>query len=71
MWIFKPGILISALSVAFLSASSEQILKKDEVLICVRWQWSGHPYEGRVICKEWVKKDCSQRLYKEICKLGS
>ena len=70
MWIFKPGILISALSVAILTASSETPLKKDEVLVCVRWQWISTAIEGKVACLEWAKKDCSNRLYPEICKKG-
>lgn len=43
---------------------------KKEILVCIRWQWSGPPFEGKVTCIEWVKKDCSNRLYPEICKLG-
>jgi hypothetical protein len=45
-------------------------LKKDEVWVCVRWQWAATPSEGRVNCVEWAKKDCSNRLYPEICKRG-
>jgi hypothetical protein len=45
-------------------------LKKDEVLICIRWKWSNTPQEGKVNCVEWAKKDCSNRLYPEICKKG-
>jgi len=41
---------------------------KDETLKCVRWGWTGDVYERKVYCLEWVKKDCSQRLHKEICK---
>ena len=44
--------------------------KKDEVLVCVRWQWRGAPFEGKVSCIEWAKKDCSNRMYPELCKLG-
>ena len=35
---------------------------------CVRWTWSGDVYGRKVTCVEWRKKDCSNRLYKEICK---
>jgi hypothetical protein len=53
--------------------SSEQTsngLKKDEVWLCVRWKWTGAPLEGKTNCVEWAKKDCSNRLYPEICKRG-
>ena len=78
MWILKPRGIAATLLVLTLTASvsiqseaeDPNKLKKDEVMICQRWQWSGPAYEGRVVCIEWVKKDCSQRLYKEICKLG-
>jgi hypothetical protein len=56
-------ILLSTMVVA-----SEE--KKDEVLVCVRWQWRGAPFEGKVSCIEWAKKDCSNRMYPELCKLG-
>ena len=46
-------------------------LKKDEVWVCDRWQWVGDPIDNRVVCISWVKKDCSNRLYKEICKMGN
>ena len=51
-----------------LSVSAEKT-KKDETLKCVRWRWTGDVYERKVYCIEWVKKDCSNRLHKEICKL--
>jgi len=70
MWIFKPSILISVLAVVVLTASSDQGLKKDEAQICVKWQWAHTALEGKVICVEWAKKDCSNRLYPEICKRG-
>lgn len=34
---------------------------------CVKWTWQGDVYERKVYCLEWVKKDCSKRLHKEIC----
>jgi hypothetical protein len=49
---------------------SSDALKKDEVLICIRWKWSNTPQENKVNCIEWSRRDCSNRLYKEICKLG-
>ena len=45
-------------------------LKKDEVWLCVRWQWTGAPVDGQVTCVAWAKKDCANRLYPEICKRG-
>lgn len=79
MWILKPrGIAATLMAITLttsvdIHSSGEEPnkLKKDEILICQRWQWFGPAYEGRLVCIEWVKKDCSQRLYKEICKLGS
>jgi len=38
-----------------------------ELYRCVKWTWRGDVYERKVYCLEWVKKDCSKRLYKEIC----
>ena len=35
---------------------------------CVKWTWSGDVYSRKVTCMEWRKKDCSNRLHKEICK---
>lgn len=51
-----------------LTASSQD--KVDEIWICLRWQWTGDVFNRKVYCVEWVKRDCSKRLYKEICKLG-
>jgi hypothetical protein len=42
--------------------------RKDESVKCVRWGWTGDVFERRVYCIEWAKKDCSNRLHKEICK---
>ena len=68
--------IVKWLLVAWLSimvvASEENLsrLKKDEAWVCVRWIWAGAPVDGRVNCVEWAKKDCSKRLYPEICKRG-
>jgi hypothetical protein len=68
------AILTSILLVSSIEADpnilSINALKKDEVLICIRWKWLNTPQEGKVNCIEWAKKDCSNRLYPEICKLG-
>ena len=42
---------------------------KEEVLVCVKWKWEGDVFERKVYCVQWQKKDCSNRLHKEICKL--
>ena len=60
-------IIVAIICLIILSASAEKT-KKDETLKCVRWGWTGDVYERKVYCLEWVKKDCSQRLHKEICK---
>jgi hypothetical protein len=61
-WITILGLLIT------LTASSQE--KVNETLICVKWQWTGDVFNRKVYCVEWVKKDCSKRLYKDLCKLG-
>jgi hypothetical protein len=36
---------------------------------CIKWTWDQQDINTRrVICLKWEKKDCSKRLYKEICK---
>ena len=69
MAILASTILISSID-ADQNILLRNTLKKDEVLICIRWKWSNTPQEGKVDCVEWVKKDCSNRLYPEICKRG-
>ena len=40
-------------------------------LTCVRWRWSNYDTFNRTsVCLEWKTKDCSHRLYKELCKGG-
>lgn len=36
---------------------------------CTRWSWTSDGYTKQVICLEQRKKDCSNKLYPEICKL--
>jgi hypothetical protein len=60
-------LIVFIICLIILSASAEKT-KKDETLKCVRWGWTGDVYDRKVYCLEWVKKDCSQRLHKEICK---
>ena len=64
-------IIFSMVLSTILVASSDQApLKKDEVWKCVRWQWAGAPGQSQVNCVEWAKRDCSTRLYPDICKLS-
>jgi hypothetical protein len=72
MGTFLKLLIILLLSTMVIVSSEETSngLKKDEVWACVRWQWTTTPVEGKVNCVEWVKKDCSNRLYPEICKRG-
>jgi len=62
--------LLLLLTMVVSSDESNNGLKKDEVWLCVRWQWTGAPVDGQVTCVAWAKKDCSNRLYPEICKRG-
>ena len=41
----------------------------DYTWTCSRWTWTGDVYDRQVMCVAWQKKDCSNRLHKEICKL--
>ena len=56
MWILKPVILASALAVVFVTASSDQILKKNETWVCVKWQWSNGPFEGKSVVLNGLRK---------------
>lgn len=64
------AVLVSMLSSSIESQQSSVPTKKDEAYICVRWRWTNTVFEGKVICVEWAKKDCSNRLYPELCKKG-
>jgi hypothetical protein len=48
--------------------AKEPDVKKWPEWECIRWTWTGDIYERRVVCLEWRKKDCSQRLHTELCK---
>ena len=63
-------ILIPLLMMVVASEEKPNTLKKDEAWICVKWQWASTAAEGKVNCTEWAKRDCSNRLYPEICKRG-
>ena len=66
--------LLVLVLVMFITASAEikeSPKKSDEVWVCGRWTWTGDVFNRKVYCLEWAKKDCSNRLHKDICKLGS
>lgn len=52
------------------SEGSSDGSKKDQARACVRWQWVETALEQKVKCVEWATRDCSNRLYPEICKRG-
>jgi hypothetical protein len=62
--------LLLLLTMVVSSEENSNGLKKDEVWLCVRWQWANTPVTGKTNCVEWAKKDCSNRMYPEICKRG-
>jgi hypothetical protein len=63
--------IILCLIILTASAEIKESPKKtDEVKTCTKWQWTGDVYNRIAHCVEWTTKDCSQRLHKEICKLG-
>ena len=63
-------LLSVSLLFTVLLVSAEQKDNNDTTWICERWQSSGDVFERKVVCVKWVKKDCSNRMYKEMCKLG-
>lgn len=64
---FKKIIIVLLCGIILIVLAKEP--NKDEVLVCVRWRWTGDVFERKVYCVEWEKKDCSKRLHKEICNL--
>ena len=65
---YLKWLVVLLLTVTLSAAGQNNKDKPDDGKKCVRWGWSGDVYERKVYCLEWVKKDCSQRLHKEICK---
>ena len=63
-------VLPVLLLLTVLAGSAEQKPNSNIVWVCVRWQSIGDVYNRTVYCLEWKKKDCSDRLYPEICKHG-
>ena len=63
--------IILCLIILTASAEIKESPKKvDEVKTCTKWKWSGDVFNRTIYCVEWTIKDCSQRLHREICKLG-
>ena len=58
--------LLAVLLLSFTMVGTAEQKNDKDVWICVRWQLT----DKKVNCLEWKKKDCSNRLYKDICKLG-
>lgn len=57
------------LIVTAIAQDSKKPTSEPKVYECVRWRYKDFvKYE--VECLEWRIKDCSNRLYKDICKLG-
>lgn len=52
----------------FIIISSSATPVSEDKKKCVRWKWTGDVFERKVYCVEWKKKDCSNRLYEEMCK---
>ena len=64
-------LIVFIICLIILSASAEikeSPKKPDEVKACARWMWTGDVFDRKVYCVQWVIKDCSNRLHKEICK---
>ena len=64
-------LVVLLLAITLSAAGQNEILKPNEVKVCARWMWTGDVFNRRVYCIEWVIKDCSNRLYIDICKRGS
>ena len=68
----KFSSIILCLIILTASAEIKESPKKpDETRVCARWMWTGDVFERKVYCVEWVIKDCSNRLYVDICKRGN
>ena len=64
-------LVVVLLTITLSEASQNQKLKPDEAWVCARWMWVGDVFDRKVYCVQWVIKDCSNRLYKDICKRGN
>jgi hypothetical protein len=65
---FKWFIILTLLIT--LTASSKEKSDESTVWVCGRWAWTGDVFNRKVYCLEWAKRDCSNRLHKDICKSG-
>ena len=64
-------LLILVMLITASAEIKESPKKPDEVKVCARWMWTGDVFDRKVYCVEWVIKDCSNRLYVDICKRGN
>ena len=64
-------LVVVPLSIRSSTAGQNDKLKPNEASVCARWMWTGDVFERKVYCVEWVIKDCSNRLYVDICKRGN
>ena len=62
-------IILFLINILFLQETVSKE-KENTVYECVRWAWVGDVNARKVYCLEWKKKDCSDRVYKDLCKLG-
>lgn len=63
------SIVFVILSLWVSDCYAEKNLKNEEILVCVKWKWVEINGVKQVACLSWQVRDCSKRLYKEICKL--
>ncbi len=69
LYIAKFVILATCCFILTVAAQQKKDLSQDTVWSCVKWTWTGQDvFNRKVICLEWRKEDCSNRLHKEICK---
>lgn len=65
-------LVVLLLAITLSEAGQEEKLKPDEVWVCTAWRGSADPSQNSpTVCIKWTKKDCSQRMYKQICKRGN
>ena len=65
----KNVVFVVVVCLSMLNSDAQTKKATDPAWTCTRWTWSGDVYDRQVVCVEWQKKDCSNRLHKEICKL--
>lgn len=62
-------LLILLLTITLSASGQNNQPKQDDGVRCVKWRGAGDGFNQKVTCLLWVKKDCSQRLHKDICRL--